>query len=111
MTQLFSLDAVYALCGLLLLLFAAGTLRDRRHPRRYGSALFWALLGLIFLGGGWWPHWLTGLLVLVLVVIDGTGRMARGSQPARSSSARVPCGPRRHLQESRSPRRRKKRWK
>ena len=82
MIQLFSLDAVYALCGLLLLLFAAGTLRDRRHPRRYGSALFWALLGLIFLGGGWWPHWLTGLLVLVLVVIDGTGRMARGSQPA-----------------------------
>jgi uncharacterized membrane protein len=89
MIHLLSLDAVYALCGLLLLLFAVGTLRDRQHPRRYGSALFWALLGLIFLWGGLWPHWLTGLLVLVLVAIDGMGRVTRGSQ---ATSPDVPVG-------------------
>ncbi|HJQ70426.1 MAG TPA: DUF979 domain-containing protein [Blastocatellia bacterium] len=75
----FSLQAVYILVGLVLAVFAWMTFRDRGNPRRVGSALFWMILGLIFIAGGWLPHWVTGLLVLLMVALDGTGQVRRGS--------------------------------
>ncbi len=82
MSQLFSLEAVYVLTGLLLLCFAALTLNDRSHTRRVGSALFWAVLGVIFALGGVMPHWVTGLLVLLLVVLDGAGQVGKSVSDA-----------------------------
>jgi uncharacterized membrane protein len=73
-----SLNSVYVLTGLVLWVFAAMTSSDRANKRRFGSALFWAILGAIFVFGGAMPHWLTGLLVLVMVAIDGTGGVSRG---------------------------------
>jgi uncharacterized membrane protein len=76
--SLFSLEAVYVLTGLTLLIFALMTFADRTNPRRVGSGLFWLTLGIIFLFGGVAPHWLTGLLVLLLVALDGFGQVGRG---------------------------------
>lgn len=73
--KLFSLDAVYVLTGLVLWVFASINFRDRSHPRRVGSALFWFTLGLIFVAGSLMPHWLTGALVLLMVALDGAGRV------------------------------------
>jgi len=75
-----SLNSVYVLTGLVLWVFAAMTLGDRANNRRFGSALFWAILAAIFVFGGsrYMPHWITGLLVLAMVVIDGTGGVLRG---------------------------------
>jgi uncharacterized membrane protein len=67
----FSLDAVYIMTGVVLWVFAALNLRDRRT----GNALFWLVLGIIFALGSFMPHWLTGLLVLSMVVLDGAGRV------------------------------------
>lgn len=67
----FSLDAVYIMTGVVLWVFAALNLRDRRT----GNALFWLVLGVIFALGSFMPHWLTGLLVLSMVVLDGAGRV------------------------------------
>ncbi|HEX6625803.1 MAG TPA: DUF979 family protein [Pyrinomonadaceae bacterium] len=67
----FSLDAVYIMTGVVLWIFAALNLRDRRT----GNALFWLVLGVIFALGSFMPHWLTGLLVLSMVVLDGAGRV------------------------------------
>lgn len=78
LSAVFSLNAVYVLTGLVLWVFAAMTLRDHANKRRFGSALFWAILGAIFVFGGALPHWFTGLLVLVMVAIDGTGGVSRG---------------------------------
>ncbi|HET8675748.1 MAG TPA: DUF979 domain-containing protein [Blastocatellia bacterium] len=75
----FSLQAVYVLVGLVLVVFASMTFRDRDNPRRVGSGLFWVILGLIFIAGGLLPHWLTGMLVLLMVALDGTGQVRRGS--------------------------------
>ena len=75
---LFSLDSVYVLTGLVLWIFAALTFRDPANKRRIGSAMFWLILGAIFVFGSILPHWLTGLLVLAMVGIDGTGGVARG---------------------------------
>jgi uncharacterized membrane protein len=78
---LFSLDAVYVATGLVLAVFAAMTFSDRENPKRKGSALFWLTLGVIFAFGSIMPHWLTGLLVVVMVALDGIGSVSRGSRP------------------------------
>jgi len=87
-SAVFSLDAVYVLTGVVLLIFALMTFADRGNPRRVGSGFFWFTLGIIFALGSVMPHWLTGLLVLFLVTLDGLGRVSRGShQPDQSSQA------------------------
>lgn len=75
---LFSLNSVYVLTGLVLWVFAAMTFQDRANRRRFGSGLFWLILGAIFVFGSALPHWLTGVLVLAMVAIDGTGGVSRG---------------------------------
>jgi uncharacterized membrane protein len=83
-----SLESVYVLTGLVLLAFAATTLGDVEHRQRIaeriGSGLFWLILAVIFLFGGILPHWLTGLLVLVMVGLDGVGKVVRGEHPETS---------------------------
>ena len=76
---IFSLNTVYVVIGALLWAFAAMTFRDRGNARRIGSSLFWLILGTTFIFGGLLPHWVTGLLVVVMVAIDGLGRVARGT--------------------------------
>ncbi len=84
MAQLFSLDTVYVLTGIVLAIFALMTFADRTNPKRVGSGLFWLALGVIFALGGLMPHWLTGLLVLFLVAIDGVGQIGRGTRTERA---------------------------
>jgi uncharacterized membrane protein len=72
---LVSLNTVYVLTGLVLLVFATLNFKDRSNKHRNGTALFWLILGLIFILGSVLPYWLTGLLVLVMVGIDGAGRV------------------------------------
>lgn len=78
-SAVFSLDSVYVLTGLILWVFAFMTFRDRGNPRRNGSGFFWLILGAIFIFGSLLPHWATGLLVLVMIALDGAGRVRRGS--------------------------------
>src|SRR5260370_17052263 len=54
------------------------TFSDRANKHRTGGGLFWLILGVIFIFGGILPHWFTGLLVLMMVGIDGAGRVSRG---------------------------------
>jgi uncharacterized membrane protein len=77
--NVFSLETVYVLTGVTLLIFALMTFVDRSNPRRVGSGCFWLTLGIIFVFGGRAPHWLTGLLVLFLVALDGFGQVRRGN--------------------------------
>lgn len=75
----FSLNTVYTLIGVLLWIFAVMTFRDKGNARRIGSSLFWFILGTAFIFGSILPSWVTGLLVLVMVAIDGLGRVVRGT--------------------------------
>lgn len=75
--QTSSLEVVYVATGAVLLVFAILTFRDRAHPNRLGTGSFWLVLGLIFIFGGLLPYWLTGLLVLSMVAIDGVGKVTR----------------------------------
>jgi uncharacterized membrane protein len=84
---LFSLDAVYVLTGLVLWVFAALNFRDRANANRASSALFWLVLGIIFALGSVMPHWLTGLLVLLMVGLDGAGRV--GHKPRQDETTKT----------------------
>ncbi|MCP9496131.1 MAG: DUF979 domain-containing protein [Pyrinomonadaceae bacterium MAG19_C2-C3] len=83
-SKLFSLDAVYVLTGVVLMVFAWINFKDRTRPCRTGSALFWLTLGIIFIAGSFMPHVVTGMLVLLMVALDGAGRVREGSD-ARST--------------------------
>lgn len=74
-TFIFSIDAVYVLTGLVLSAFALLTFADREHPCRWGTGSFWLLLAIIFAFGSLMPHWLTGVMVLVMVLLDGIGQV------------------------------------
>ena len=91
--KLFSLDAVYVLTGAVLLSFAVLTWRDASNGKRHTSALFWFLLAVIFALGSVMPHWLTGLLVVLMVLLDGANRVGKGedreSQPTSSLGAKI----------------------
>ncbi len=84
---LFSLDAVYVLTGLVLWLFAALNFRDRANANRLGSALFWLVLGVIFIAGSLMPHWLTGALVLLMVGLDGAGRVGHRARKGETTKS------------------------
>ena len=86
MNWLFSLDAVYVLTGAVLLSFAVLTWRDASNRQRKTSALFWFVLAVIFALGSVMPHWLTGLLVVALVAIDGLNKVGKG-EPSNAPSA------------------------
>ena len=49
--KLLSLDVFYAVAGVFMLLVAGRAAWDRAHPTRWGSAIFWGLLAITFLGG------------------------------------------------------------
>ena len=89
MKALVSLNTVYVLTGLVLLVFATLNFKDRSNKHRNGTALFWLILGLIFILGSFLPHWLTGLLVLVMVGIDGVGRVGHKRTDEVTKSGQV----------------------
>src|SRR5581483_3261518 len=80
------LEIVYIVTGLVLLVFAFLTFSDKKNPRRFGSGLFWLLLAIIFAVGGKLPHFVTGLMVIVMAALDGLGRVTRGdyNEPPKS---------------------------
>jgi len=84
---LLSLDTVYVLTGLVLFVFAWLNFRDSENSNRAGSALFWLALGVIFMLGSVMPHWLTGLLVLLMVGLDGAGRV--GHRPRSGETTKT----------------------
>lgn len=73
-----TLDHIYYLTGIVLLIFTIYTLLDRNHKTRYGTALFWGLYGITFLLGAVLPPAVTGLMVVVMAVIAGARWMGSG---------------------------------
>lgn len=102
MTSLVSINAVFYLIGVIVMLVAGMTLRDGSNPRRYTTALFWFLFGLSFLFGDLMlaylgkqvTHRLVGGFVLLIAAIAGAnllgaGKCADGDEQARLQSSRI----------------------
>jgi uncharacterized membrane protein len=78
------LGAVYALTGLVYVIIAAMSARDRANPKRWANALFWGLFALSFLMGDALSDFGNGLLALGLVALAGLVGLGVG-KPATTS--------------------------
>lgn len=79
-----NVESVYWLIGILFLAWGLLIAGDAAHPKRWGSAAFWGLLGLCFFYGTWVsagtaPAWVLGTAVLVLVLLASTGPLGSGN--------------------------------
>jgi uncharacterized membrane protein len=83
------LEFVYIVSGLILLIFAIMTFRDRTNPSRIGSGVFWLVLAIIFMMGAILPNWLTGVLVLIMAALDGAGRVKKGNHEEPPKAALI----------------------
>lgn len=60
------LEIFYIMVGLFFILTMLFTLKDKNHKTRYGTALFWGILGVIFILGEVIPPVISGLLIVVI---------------------------------------------
>lgn len=81
-----NLEIVYTITGAILIVFAAMTmLATKPSPAtRTISGSFWLLLGLTFILGKYLPYAVTGVIVLVMVLLDATGRVGRATVASAS---------------------------
>ncbi|CAM3664152.1 DUF979 domain-containing protein [Roseateles saccharophilus] len=88
MNALLKLDQIFLLTGLALLVVAGLTWRDRSNPRRWSSALFWALWAAIYLVGDSLPPVVSGLIVVMLAALGGLGGVSIGKHGQREPAER-----------------------
>lgn len=78
--KLVTLEAFYAIAGVMLLLVAGRIAMDASHPKRWGSAAFWALLAVTFLLGNVIPPVVVGYLVLAMAVLAAAHQVGRPTE-------------------------------
>ncbi|MBC7684409.1 MAG: DUF979 domain-containing protein [Bdellovibrionales bacterium] len=83
------LEHFYILLGLMMLVAAFMSLRDRHNPRRYSTSLFWALYALVYLAGDVLPPAVAGLVMVSMALIAGFGGVALGSYGTLSKAERA----------------------
>ncbi|HEY0061921.1 MAG TPA: DUF979 domain-containing protein [Telluria sp.] len=88
------LEHFYYVLGLMLLIAAIMSLRDRSNPKRFSTALFWGLYALVYLGGDFLAPAVAGLVMVSMALIAGFGGVSLGtygmrSKEERSASART----------------------
>ena len=87
--KLLTVEVFYVVCGVILALVAGRIARDPAHPRRWGSALFWALLAGVFLFGKIMPPVAVGYVVLAMVVLAATRQVVRSTETSSSRAERM----------------------
>jgi uncharacterized membrane protein len=93
--MIFAIDYFYILLGLMLAIVAVMSLRDRSNPKRFSTALFWALYAVVYLAGERLAPVAAGLLMLAMAMIAGFGGVGSGrhvglpESERRASAARL----------------------
>lgn len=91
-----SINEIFYLIGVVVMLLVGMTLRDRGNPKRYTTALFWFLFGSTFLFGDLLvtclgktlAYQVVGGIVLIIALLAGTGQLAIGSYRPSSAEER-----------------------
>lgn len=85
------LELFYGVVGLLLIMTGIQILKEKNHPKRLGSALFWIILGLIFASGKLLSQWVDpvsgknlghlviGFMVIALAILSAFKQVAPGT--------------------------------
>ena len=83
--MILSIQHLYYLIGAILVITAGMTLADSSHPKRYLSALFWALYASVFLIGERLPPVWVGIGVVIIALIAGFGGVGAGLHRERTA--------------------------
>jgi uncharacterized membrane protein len=84
-----TLQWIYWLAGAYLLAVAVLGLRDGGNPRRFTTALFWGLLGAMFLAADRLPAAVVGVVVVALACLAGFGGLGRGRYEESDASEKT----------------------
>jgi len=90
-----TLEFIYVLMGLLLGGITLVNLRDRTNRKRFGNAAFWGMYAATFLFGSYLPHLVSGILVIAMAGVAGSGGLGRGEADTTTAEARVESARRR----------------
>lgn len=75
-----TINYLFYLVGIVLVVVAGMILTDKSHPRRLTAGGFWLIYALIFLIGDWIPVTVVGVLVVAMALIAGFGGVT-GAKP------------------------------
>ena len=73
------LEIFYMMVGLYMGITMIFTLKDTNHKTRIGTATFWGILSLVFLGGKYLPSTFVGILVVVIAFLSLTKQINIGT--------------------------------
>jgi uncharacterized membrane protein len=83
-----TINYLFWLVGIVLLIVGGMILTDKEHPRRFSSGGFWILYALIFLIGDLIPPSIVGVLVIVMALVAGFGGVTAAKPKVLSPEAR-----------------------
>jgi uncharacterized membrane protein len=83
-----TLEHVYWLMGVLAASAAIINVRDPSNPRRYNNAVFWGIYAVTFFVGSRLPHFVSGCLVIVMVLVASIGKLGQTTRESRTPAER-----------------------
>ena len=83
-----TINYLFWLVGIVLLIVGGMILTDKEHPRRLSSGGFWILYALSFLIGDLIPPSIVGVLVIVMALVAGFGGVTAARPKVLSPEAR-----------------------
>ena len=89
------LFVIYAIIGLICVSLAVSALRTKGQQARVGTALFWSLLGIIFILGDYIPANIVGVLIIVMAILSATKQVKLVSFNTTTSAPSSPRNRRR----------------
>ena len=63
---------IYTLIGLISLSLGAFALMNKTQESRVGTAMFWFILGIIFILGDYIPANIVGILIIIMAILSAT---------------------------------------
>jgi uncharacterized membrane protein len=83
-----TLEHVYWLMGALAGGVAYVNARDASNPKRWNNATFWGLYAVSFLAGSRLPHFVSGCLVIVMVLVASVGKLGQSTRESQTLAQR-----------------------
>lgn len=80
---------IYAIIGLVCISLAVFAIRSKEQQAKIGTALFWTILGVIFIFGDWIPANIVGILIIVMAVLSASKQVKVGSFKTSSEGFKV----------------------
>ncbi|MGL5435940.1 MAG: DUF979 domain-containing protein [Lachnospiraceae bacterium] len=69
-------EIFFCIIGLIFILVGIKALQDQQFSDRVPTAVFWFILAFTFIGGPYFPNWVTGLCILAITVISALGKVS-----------------------------------